>query len=188
LDRRNFNSLDINIFIVTKVKNKEEIFMENASKALIIAGAILLSILIISLGIFIFQMAKNSTEGINLDPQKISAYNDPFENYEGTTVSGAQVKAMIDTVRSHNNANKADPSKMVELIPDSKDVSDKEATFDQDPNTTKTATGGTGNGGYATLKSAVKTGQQYTVVCGHDPSTGYVTTISYATNAGNKPS
>ena len=34
--------------------------MENASKALIIAGAILLSILIISLGIMVFQNAKST--------------------------------------------------------------------------------------------------------------------------------
>ena len=35
--------------------------MENASKALIIAGAILLAILIISLGILIFSQAHTST-------------------------------------------------------------------------------------------------------------------------------
>ena len=35
--------------------------MENASKALIIAGAILLAILIIALGVFIFSKAKSAT-------------------------------------------------------------------------------------------------------------------------------
>ena len=35
--------------------------MENASKALIIAGAILLAILIIALGVFIFNKAKSAT-------------------------------------------------------------------------------------------------------------------------------
>ena len=36
--------------------------MENASKALIIAGAILLSILLISLGIMIFTQAQDATK------------------------------------------------------------------------------------------------------------------------------
>ena len=42
--------------------------MENASKALIIAGAILLSILIIGLGMYIYQQANSATSGTNLDP------------------------------------------------------------------------------------------------------------------------
>ena len=41
--------------------------MENASKALIIAGAILLSILLISLGIMIFNNASNVANGQQMD-------------------------------------------------------------------------------------------------------------------------
>ena len=44
--------------------------MENASKALIIAGAIILSILIIALGMYIYQQASGAAQGTNLDPQK----------------------------------------------------------------------------------------------------------------------
>lgn len=40
--------------------------MENASKALIIAGAILLSVLIISLGIMVYNNAKNTVGSANL--------------------------------------------------------------------------------------------------------------------------
>lgn len=57
--------------------------MENASKALIIAGAILLSILIIGLGMFIYQQASGAMGNANLDPQKIQAYNSEFTSYEG---------------------------------------------------------------------------------------------------------
>lgn len=76
--------------------------MENASKALIIAGAILLSILIIALGVFVFNQAKGAMSNTGLDDQKAAAFNQKFEAYEGS-VSGSQVKALIDIVRTNNN-------------------------------------------------------------------------------------
>lgn len=155
--------------------------MENASKALIIAGAILLSILIIGLGMYIYTQAAGVMDDTGLDQQEIKAYNEPFERYEGTTVKGATVKAMIDTVRNHNNANRADVSKMIELFPTTAGTSpaanDKSASeFDSDPNATEGKT-------YVGLKGDIRNGQQYFVVCGHDPQTGYVTTISFAETA-----
>lgn len=83
--------------------------MENASKALIIAGAILLSILIIGLGMFIYQKAAGAMEGININSQEVQSYNSAFSNYEGTQ-SGSAVRALCDAVRSHNNANQNDVS------------------------------------------------------------------------------
>ena len=83
--------------------------MENASKALIIAGAILLSILIIGLGMAIYQQASGAIGNANMDPQKIQAYNSEFASYEGTK-SGTQVRALLDIIRSHNLANTDDPS------------------------------------------------------------------------------
>lgn len=77
--------------------------MENASKALIIAGAILLSILIIALGVFVFNQAKGAMSNTGLDDQKAAAFNQKFEAYEGKKVSGSQVKALIDIVRTNNN-------------------------------------------------------------------------------------
>ena len=71
--------------------------MENASKALIIAGAILLAILIIGLGVFIFQKAKSATNMDDLDSQAVEAHNSTFQNYEGT-INGPQAKALIDAV------------------------------------------------------------------------------------------
>ncbi len=83
--------------------------MENASKALIIAGAILLSILIIALGMFIYQKAAGAMEGISINSQEVQSYNAPFINYEGTQ-TGSAVRALCDAVRSHNNANQNDVS------------------------------------------------------------------------------
>ena len=75
--------------------------MENASKALIIAGAILLAILIIALGVFIFNKAKSATNMDDLSNQQVGAHNSTFQNYEGT-INGTQAKALIDAIRNNN--------------------------------------------------------------------------------------
>lgn len=76
--------------------------MENASKALIIAGAILLSILIIGLGMMVFSNAKNVLDGANLDKDQINAANSPYEAYLGDNVKGSSVKNLCDLVKNNN--------------------------------------------------------------------------------------
>lgn len=76
--------------------------MENASKALIIAGAILLSILIIALGVFIFNQAKSSIGNTGLSDQEVAAFNSKFDSYEGKQ-KGSSVKALVNTVKNYNN-------------------------------------------------------------------------------------
>ena len=78
--------------------------MENASKALIIAGAILLSILIISLGIMVYNNAQDSVGNANLDQQEIAAFNAQFTPYQGTSVSASQVNSLIQQVLAANQA------------------------------------------------------------------------------------
>ena len=79
--------------------------MENASKALIIAGAILVSIMIISLGVFIFNrfggQAKESVEG-RMSEQEISSFNSRITPYLGQSISGSQVNALIQYVISND--------------------------------------------------------------------------------------
>ena len=80
--------------------------MENASKALLIAGAILLVILIISLGLVVYNQAKESVGSANLNQQEIEAFNSKFTAYEGNGISGSQVNQLIQTVISSNQAAK----------------------------------------------------------------------------------
>ena len=90
--------------------------MENASKALIIAGAILLSILIISLGLMVYNQAKETIGSVNLSQQEIEAFNSKFTAYENTRVSGAKVNALIQTVISSNQAEiDANTGKVIEI-------------------------------------------------------------------------
>ena len=58
--------------------------MENASKALIIAGAILLSILLISLGILVYNNAKGTIQDANLDSEEAQTFNTKISQYCGT--------------------------------------------------------------------------------------------------------
>lgn len=76
--------------------------MENASKALIIAGAILLAILIIGLGMMVFSNAKDAISGANLDSSKVEAINSKFENYIGPKIKGSNVKSLCDLVKNNN--------------------------------------------------------------------------------------
>ncbi len=75
--------------------------MENASKALIIAGAILLAILLISLGIMIFNQAQDTVNNNGMSQAEMQAFNNKFIKYEGTR-SGTEVKALINEVIASN--------------------------------------------------------------------------------------
>ena len=76
--------------------------MENASKALIIAGAILLSILIVSLGIMVFQSAKNTVSSSNLNKQEIESFNSQWEGYEGTKKTASEVRSVAQAIIASN--------------------------------------------------------------------------------------
>ena len=78
--------------------------MENASKALIIAGAILISILIVGLGVIIYQNVAGIAKTGTLDAQEITAHNSPFEGYFGNYVSGSNVKALLTQITANNSA------------------------------------------------------------------------------------
>lgn len=77
--------------------------MENASKALIIAGSILVSILIIGLGVYIYNKAASTVRrGGDLTSQEAQAQNQQFQSYFGERVSAAVIKQMLGLVRSNN--------------------------------------------------------------------------------------
>lgn len=78
--------------------------MENASKALIIAGAILLAIVIISLGLIVVNNVRNVTDNTNLSEQEIQSFNAKFTSYEGTSVAGSRVNSLIQQVIATNQS------------------------------------------------------------------------------------
>lgn len=78
--------------------------MENATKALMIAAAVIVAILIISLVMNIFNIGAEQAENANLDEYAIQQHNEKFKKYENTNVSGSEVNALLTTVFTHNNA------------------------------------------------------------------------------------
>ena len=80
--------------------------MENASKALIIAGAILIAIVIIGVGVFIVSGANNAIDPAvqKMDAMGIQMHNSQFEKYEKEQLKGSDVKQLISTVVANNAA------------------------------------------------------------------------------------
>lgn len=137
--------------------------MENASKALIIAGAILVSIVIITLGVMIVTNVTDTiNNSSNLSEQEILAYNSPFEAYEGTK-SGTQAKALCDKIRNHNNANVDDPTRQIQV------KAETDATTITAATETKVEASVV-NG----VKSQLKAGKTYTITFGYDANSGLI--------------
>ena len=88
--------------------------MENASKALIIAGAILISILLISIGIMVINSAGGLTETAqkSMDKQTLDAFNAQFTSYEGNNVRGATVRDLYSAVIASNSTYTEYPVKI----------------------------------------------------------------------------
>lgn len=146
--------------------------MENASKALIIAGAILLSIAIIGIGMFVYNsVSETISSSADMTEQEVNAYNSEFSNYEGIR-NGSQVKQLCTLVRNHNT-QAADPSEEISLI---------QGTASDISAPTTTGTAGTTSTEINTIRSGVLSGRQYTVSLGLDPSTGRVTQVGIQIN------
>lgn len=142
--------------------------MENASKALIIAGSILITIMVISLGVLIFRnMSEPVKENANLDEQIIASFNADITPYIGKNVSGSQVNALIQLVISIDNRaiKNQDNIKRVSIYRES----------ESDANAIVMLKSGASTITYGTQRK-VTTGTYYTVEGKHD-SNGLITTI-----------
>ena len=142
--------------------------MENASKALIIAGAILLSVLIVSLGIMVFQNAKNTIGGTNLNKQEIDTFNSQWQTYEGKNKTASEVRSMIQAVISSNAAEKSGGTNRYIQVTHASASGPNTATVNED-NRTK---------GYTA--SDITNSKQYTISLGYDETSGLIVGIDWA--------
>ena len=71
--------------------------MDNASKALIMAGAILISIAIVGVGVYIFSSTSSlgNTAGQQIDATQAQMTNSTLRQYESTRVKGTTVKEFL---------------------------------------------------------------------------------------------
>ena len=142
--------------------------MENASKALIIAGAILLAILIISLGIMIYNQASGVVNNNSMSEAEISSFNNKFTQYEGESVRGNNVNALIAAVISNNQAavNEGEANKLITL-----DVADSGIVVEN-----KSTVGSTTGTSAVTTKA--QSGKVYKIAIKTYGSTGLVNAIT----------
>lgn len=87
--------------------------MENASKALIIAGAILISIVLVSVGVLVVRNLNTDEAFSQMDQQVIDSFNSKFVDPAGPNVRGTVVKTMISNAITSNGNNES--SKQIEV-------------------------------------------------------------------------
>lgn len=80
--------------------------MENASKALLIAGAILICIVLISVGMLVLNSTTDVTDQVGdiTASQAAQAFNNQYMNYAGMQ-KGSSVKRLIDTIATNNSVS-----------------------------------------------------------------------------------
>ena len=131
--------------------------MENASKALIIAGAILVAILLISVGVVIIRNA-NIDPSSTFSEMEISQFNEKWTKYESTKQSASQVKALISQIDASNSAEGATSNADLKFVQIDSESSVK-------------------------TRAEVKASKTYTVECSDvDPADGFIDTIKITEN------
>ena len=131
--------------------------MENASKALLIAGAILIAILLIAIGMMVFNSAKGviDTSSSNMSDTEKTAFNKQFTIYNGVQ-SGSNLKEIISKVNT-NNSN-----------PNNQKITNSSSTADLVTVTNDVWT----------LSDKVKNQSQYNVKFNENTSTGLVESLT----------
>ena len=145
--------------------------MENASKALIIAGSILIAVLIISLGVMIFRnMSKSVVEDTSLSKQQIAEFNSKITPYVGNNVSGSNVNNLRQHIISIDNDAKVNkkPGAINMYLEEN---GGKTLIVGYDANTDE-----------VTIYNKVTTGTFYTVTAIYDDSTGLIKEINVKEN------
>ena len=143
--------------------------MENATKALLIAAAVLIAIILISLGVSIVSSAQDqiNRSNIALDSAEIESFNSQFRSYEGAAVSGTKVRTLGRAVIQNNQGQDDDSRQVVMRLVSKDEIADisklsansGDAVIEKD--TTEVPTTG---------DNAIKTGNRYVVKCQTDKS------------------
>jgi len=78
--------------------------MENASKALIMAGSVLVSLLIISIVVYMFSDLTNTQSDAEKTKEimQITEYNKKFEQYNRTILYGSDIISVMNLVEDYN--------------------------------------------------------------------------------------
>ena len=82
--------------------------MENASKALLIAGAILICIVLISVGMLVLNSTTDVTDQVGdiTTSQAAQSFNSNYTGYAGTQ-KGSSVRQLLGAIATNNQTNNA---------------------------------------------------------------------------------
>ena len=110
--------------------------MDNASKALIIAGAILIAVMLVSLGVMLYNTAAGVAESTTgtVEALGVEGFNAQFNQYMGERQRASVAQGLIDKVIA-NNAN-GDTTITVQLVAGGGLTTSKAATSDKTDLTT----------------------------------------------------
>lgn len=136
--------------------------MENATKALIIAGSVLIVIVLISVGVSILSSTKgleNNTQE-TADVMETNSFNSRFTGYVGQNLSGSQIKSLCSTTIASNAKNTAHQ------------VSLSNGT-----------TSGTDSTSISTIAGSISANARYNVSSTYD-ETGYIVTLTISSASG----
>ena len=123
--------------------------MENATKALLIAAAILIAIVLISIGVFVLRQGQDAMSSVDMSESQILAFNANFKTYEGLQ-RGSQVKALQQRINTSNKkAAAADNSTVINYV-----------------------------GGNVDANTTVETGSYYKVEFGENDNTGLINRVT----------
>lgn len=91
--------------------------MENASKALLIAGAILIAIVLISIGMMILSSSQDVLDSVGdqTTSQAVTTFNTTFTAYQGTQ-KGSAIRSLLQTVSSNNATNTSTSEHIINVI------------------------------------------------------------------------
>lgn len=136
--------------------------MENATKALLIAAAVLIAILLISFGVYIINNTRDIiTNNQGLDELEIDQFNQKFTQYEGTSVSGSKANSLLRAVFNHNMTQEDESRKVTVNYTDDNGTETKDYVGKDD----------------TTAPKAIPTGSRYEVTANYDSKSHLITSI-----------
>lgn len=86
--------------------------MENASKALLMATAILISVIILTLGVYLFTYLSDYARGVEDDVREnqISQFNSQFLSYENKELTFYDAMTIANMAKDYNKSNELNGS------------------------------------------------------------------------------
>lgn len=86
--------------------------MENASKALLIAAAILIAIVLITFGVIVLGQGSEIINNTSMSETEVTTFNAKFTGFQGEKVRGSKVNTLLNTVLQNNLAQDDDGMKV----------------------------------------------------------------------------